>query len=93
MKFDSKSGGKQSFSYEKQASLSFIPMRWISLQGPIMKGKEIIICQMVERKAFTANPKHQYHVSQCGEHDCSPINKKNVDYYGYPSLTHFEDEH
>ena len=22
------------------------------------------------KKAFLANPKHQYRVSQCGEHDC-----------------------
>ena len=28
------------------------------------------------KKAFLANPKHQYHVSQCGEHDCSANNKK-----------------
>ena len=26
---------------------------------------------MVERKTFLANPKHQYHVSQCEEHDCN----------------------
>ena len=30
---------------------------------------------MVERKAFLGNPKHQYDVSQCGEHDYS-ANKK-----------------
>ena len=47
---------------------------------------------MVERKAFLANPKHQYRVSQCGEHDCSAPNKKNGDYYENPSLTHFMDE-
>ena len=28
---------------------------------------------MGERKAFLANPKHQYYVSQWGEHDCSAI--------------------
>ena len=31
---------------------------------------------MVERKAFLANPKHQYDVSQRGEHDCSAHNKR-----------------
>ena len=31
---------------------------------------------MVERKAFFANPKHQYHVSQCGEYDVVPIMKR-----------------
>ena len=31
---------------------------------------------MVEKKAFLPNPKHVYHVSQRGEHDCSANNKK-----------------
>ena len=33
---------------------------------------------MVDRKAFDANPKHQYHVSYGGEHDCS-AHKKNIE--------------
>ena len=37
----------------------------------------------MERKAFLAYPKHQYHVSQCGEHGCSANNKMNRDYYKY----------
>ena len=41
---------------------------------------------MVEGKDFHANKKHQYRVSQCGEHNYS-------DYYEYLSLTHFMDEH
>ena len=48
---------------------------------------------MVERKAFIANPKHQYRVSQCGEHDSGAHNKNNEDHYEYPSLSHFTDEH
>ena len=47
---------------------------------------------MSKKKAFFANPKHQYSVSQCGENDCSDTNKKNGDYYKYPSLYHFMDE-
>ena len=47
---------------------------------------------MVERKALFANPKHQYRVSQCGEHNYSANNKKNKDYYEHPSLSHFMDE-
>ena len=47
---------------------------------------------MVERKAFLANLKQQYHVSQWGGHDCSANNQKNRFYYEYPSLTHFIDE-
>ena len=35
----------------------------------------------VERKAYLANPKHQYHASQCGELDCHANNKKNGDYH------------
>ena len=49
--------------------------------------------EMVERKAFLANPKCQYHVSQCGEQDCSTHNKKNKDYYYYQSLAYFTEEH
>ena len=41
---------------------------------------------MVERKAFLANPNHQYH-----EHDCSAHNKKKGDYYECPSLSHFTE--
>ena len=48
---------------------------------------------MVEGKAFLANPKHLYCVSQGGEHDYSAYNKKNVDCYEYPSLTYFMDKH
>ena len=48
---------------------------------------------MVETKAFHANPKHQYPVSQCGEYDCSAHNEKNEDYNEYPSLSHFTDKH
>ena len=47
---------------------------------------------MVERKTVLANPKLQNCVSQRGEHDCSAHNKKNGDYYEYPSLTEFTDE-
>ena len=47
----------------------------------------------MERKAFHANPKHQYHASQCGEHDFSAYNEKNGHYYDFPSWTHFTDEY
>ena len=47
--------------------------------------------KMVERRAFPANPKHQYCVSQGGEHDCSANNKKNGDYYEYSCLPDFID--
>ena len=46
----------------------------------------------MEKKAFPANPKYQYRVSQCGEPDCSAPNKNNGDYYEYLSLTCFRDE-
>ena len=47
---------------------------------------------MLERKAFLTNPKHQYCVSQCGEHDCSAYKEKNGDYNEYPSLPHFTNQ-
>ena len=73
---------------------------------PIRKRMEIIMCihacpisQMNfdytkngGKKAFPANSKHQYRVSQCGERVCHANNKNNADYYEYPSLSHFTDE-
>ena len=47
---------------------------------------------MVEILAFLSNLRHQHHVSQGGEHDCSAHNEKNRDYNGYPSLSHFTEE-
>ena len=44
------------------------------------------------KKAFPAKPKHQYHVSQWDDQDCSASNKKNGDYCKYPSLYHFIDQ-
>ena len=48
---------------------------------------------MVKQKEFLASPKHQYHVSQGREHYRSANNKMNGDYYEYPSLSYFMDEH
>ena len=45
---------------------------------------------MVDKKAFLANPKLQYPMSQSREHDC---NAQNGDYNEYPSLSHFMNEH
>ena len=53
----------------------------------------LVIRKMLERKAFLANPKHQYRVSQQGKHDCYAHNKKNGDYYEYPGLSLFTDIH
>ena len=47
---------------------------------------------MVKKKALPTNPRHQHRVSRCGEQDHSSHDKKNVDHYEYPSLTHFIDE-
>ena len=44
---------------------------------------------MVEKKAFPTNLKFLYHPSQYGEHNCGANNKKNGDYYEYPSLSDF----
>ena len=47
---------------------------------------------MVERKAFLANRKHQYHGPQYREHDCGAQSYKVVDCYKNPSLTHLIEE-
>ena len=44
---------------------------------------------MVERKAFLADPRHQYRVSQWEEHDFGANNEKNGDYNDYQSSSHF----
>ena len=46
----------------------------------------------MERKAFLVNPKHQYRVTQYGEHDSSAHNEKNEGYNEYPSSSHFTNE-
>ena len=43
-------------------------------------------------KAFPTDLKHQYRISQYGEHDCCANNKKNGYYYKYPNLFHFTDK-
>ena len=63
------------------------------IKSDSFNGETLVIRNIVERKAFIANPKHQYRVPQCGEHGCSAHDKKNVDYYEYQSLTLFADEH
>ena len=49
--------------------------------------------EMMETKTFLAYPKHQYCVSQYGEHDCYGQNKVNREYYEYPRLSYFTNEH
>ena len=39
------------------------------------------------KQSFSCKPKHQYPVSQWGEHVCSAHNQKNGDYYEYPSVS------
>ena len=47
----------------------------------------------MKERAFVASPKHQYHVSQCGERDSTAHNEKNEDHYEYSSLFYFTDKH
>ena len=44
------------------------------------------------KENFSCNPNHQYCVSYYGEHDCHAYIKRNGDYYGYLTLSHFTDE-
>ena len=45
-----------------------------------------------KKALFSIPPKNQYRVSQYKEHDCHANNKKNGDYYEYPSLSLLSDE-
>ena len=65
----------------------------------IMSIQVCLLCQMNfdnmengAKKAFLANPKHKYHISQCGEHDCHANNKNKGDYYEYLSLSLLTDK-
>ena len=75
MNFNSKNDEK-SFSNETKALTSFIPMRRMSLQFPIMKKIRLLcelvfistdrwtlILKMVGSKVFLMKPKHQCHLS------------------------------
>ena len=61
----------------------------ISIQICLISLLNISYKEIGEKKAFLANPKHQYHVCQYGEHDYCAINEKKGDYYKFPSLNHF----
>ena len=65
----------------------------MSIQDCLLHGWMLVARKMVERNAFIANPKNEYHVSQWGEHDWSAHNKMNGDYYKYLSLSNFIDKH
>ena len=106
MNFDyKKSGGKKAFPANPKHQILY-PNVENMIAIPITKRMEIIMGIQVcliswinfdytkngGRKAFLANPKHQYHVSKYGEHYCHANNKNNGDYYEYPSLYHFTNE-
>ena len=73
-----KNGGQKSFSYGTKASMSFIPIKRMSLWFPIMKRKKnimgihvypifrltLFLRKVVEGEAFLMKPMHQCHLSQ-----------------------------
>ena len=44
------------------------------------------------KKSFSCKSKALILCIHCGEHGCNANNKKNADYYEYPSLSLFTDE-
>ena len=64
----------------------------LSIQGYLISWMNFDYKENDKKKAFLGNPKHQYHASQYGEHDCPAYNKKNGDYSQYQNLSHFKDE-
>ena len=64
----------------------------ISIQVYLLSQMNFDYTENGGKKAFLANSKHQYHVSQYGELDCCANNKKNGDYHLHPCLSHFTDE-
>ena len=45
------------------------------------------------KKSFSCKSEASNHVYQCRKHDCSANNKKNGDYYDFPSLSDFMNGH
>ena len=64
----------------------------MSIQAGLLSGMNFDYTEKSGKKAFLADPKHQYHVSQYGEQYCCANNKKNGDYYEYPSLSPFSNK-
>ena len=106
MNFDyTKKGGQKVFLANPKINIVY-PNVENMIVMPITKRMEIVMSVQVclisrinidykengGKKAFLANPKHHYHVSQCGEHDRPVNNKKNGDYYESHSLYHFTNE-
>ena len=44
-------------------------------------------------KSFSCKSKESISCITIGRNNCSAHNKKNIDYFEYPSLTHFTDDH
>ena len=64
----------------------------MSIQVCLISWKNFDYKEMAKKKAFLANPKQQYRISQCGEHDYHANNKRSKDCYEYPSLSHSSDK-
>ena len=107
MNFDYKENGEKEKLFLQIHSINTVyPNIQNMIVVPIKKRMEIIpsiqVClisqmnfdirKVMQKKAFLGNPKHQYRVSQCREHDCSANNKKDREYYKYLSLSYFTDE-
>ena len=61
----------------------------MSIQACLFSWINFDLKENAGKKTFSHKLKHQHHVSQWGKHDCSTHNKKNRDYYEYPSLSQF----
>ena len=64
----------------------------MSIQFCLITRKNFDYKENGKKKASLANLNYQYHISQYGEQDCHANNKKNGDYYEYPSSSHFTDK-
>ena len=103
--FNSNNGNKRSFSYETNASISFILSRRMCLWCPILKRKTLLfesmfipierrtsILIMVIREVFLMKPTHQYHLSYRGECVYDAQSWKERHYYLNPCLSQLKDE-
>ena len=59
----------------------------------VFYGWTLTIRKMVEWKAFLENPKHQYHLFQYGEHDCSAQSQKECRFLWESKFSYSVNEH
>ena len=99
--FDHKeNGGNKSFSCKSKALMENMIVVPITKRIKIVMGLQVCLISRITfnckenggKKNFSSKSKASIFYIPMMKNDCSAENKKNKDYYEYPSLFHFMDE-